>query len=171
MKKTSRRLVMQGVRKPQIVWWVDGSFNLISCEGRIGYEVQVLDADDVQGVHGVFENLPTSKLVAWSSQRCKRKLCSTTAAELMALVAAVKKAPEYIRLVQSLWGVQPNIIFLTDSQGALGWLRKRKAEKDPAMQGYVELVCERIEEMKAEVLWVDTKVQRADRQTKLIVEK
>ena len=109
--------------------------------------------------------------MSWSSQRCKRKLCSTTAAELLALVAAVKKAPEYIRLVESLWGEKPEVMFLTDSQGALGWLRKRKAEKDPAMQGYVELVCERIEEMKAEILWVDTKDQRADRQTKFVVEK
>ena len=136
--------MIESVRRPKIVWWVDGSFNLNKGEGRIGYEVQVLDAEDVKSVQGVYKKLSRNNLVSWSSQRCKRKLCSTTAAELLALVAAVKKAPEYIRLVESLWGEKPEVMFLTDSQGALGWLRKKKAEKDPAMQGYVELVCERV---------------------------
>ena len=154
-----------------IVWWVYGSFSLTTCEGRVGYEVQVVDADGVEKVKGAFDKIQRTNLVAWGSNRVKRKLCSTTAAELMALVGAVKAVPAYISLIESLWGVKPKVIYLTDSQGALGWLRKRKAEKDPAMQGYVELVCERIEETGAEIYWVDTKSQRADRQTKFIAER
>lgn len=175
-KQTYRRLILEGVKEPMIVWWVDGSFSLKTCEGRIGYEVQILDVEKVEKARGAFDTLPRSNLVAWKSKRCKQKLCSTTAAELIAIYEAVKDMPAFFDLIGSLWGQQgkpfkPKVLFLTDSQGALGWLRKRKAEKDPAMQGKVDLVCERIDEWGAEILWVDTKSQRADRQTKFIAER
>ena len=62
----------------------------------------------------------------------------------------------------------PKVVFVTDSQGAVGWLRKGRAEQDPHMQGYVDLVRERLSDMHSDVLWIDTANQRADRHTKFI---
>ena len=95
-------------------------------------------------------------------------LDSTTGAELVALVESVKLVPRYVKLAEAIWGKKPKVIFMTDSQGVLGWLRKGRAEQDPYMQGYVDLVRERILDMSSEVLWVDTANQRADRHTKFI---
>ena len=50
----------------------------------------------------------------------------------------------------------------------LGWLRTGWVQTDPAFQGVLDLVRGRIEELCAEVLWVRTSEQRADRQTKFI---
>ena len=41
-------------------------------------------------------------------------------------------------------------------------------DTDPHLQGSLDLVRERIKEYKAKVIWVSTKSQRADRQTKFI---
>ena len=164
-KKTHQRLVFAGIADPVIVWWVDASYNITTCEGRLGWEVQVLDVSEMpKGL----ESLPRSNLVAWKSRRCKRKLASTTSAELMALLEGVKAAPAYARLVQVLWGKKPKVVFVTDNQPMLGWLRTGWVQTDPAFQGVLDLVRGRIEELCAEVLWVRTSEQRADRQTKFI---
>ena len=101
-KRTHRPLVLEGVRDPVLVWWVDASYSLHSCEGRIGYEVQVLDSSVVSSVNERMHLLPTSNVIAWKSHRCSRKLASTTSAELVALVESVKLAPRYLDLVKSL---------------------------------------------------------------------
>lgn len=167
-KKTHRPLTFQAVKKPSIVWWVDASYNLRSCEGRVGSEIQIVEADDVKLAGNDLDSLHTSNLVAWRSKRCNRKLASTTSAETVALVEGVKAVPAYIKLVESLWGFKPNVTFVTDSQGLVGWLRTGKASTDPHMQGYVDLIKERVQEIQAEVIWIDGKKQRADRQTKFI---
>ena len=35
-KKTHKRLHFEGVNEPVVVWWVDASFNVRSCDGRLG---------------------------------------------------------------------------------------------------------------------------------------
>jgi hypothetical protein len=92
-KKTHRPLVLEGVRDPVIVWWVDASYSLHTCEGRVGYEVQIVDSDVVSSLHGRLHLLPKCNVVAWRSHRCERKLASTTGAELVALVEGVKLVP------------------------------------------------------------------------------
>ena len=104
----------------------------------------------------------------WRSQRCKRKLVSTTGAELLALLEGVKKSPLYSKMILTMGGKEPPVIFVTDSQPLVSWLRKGWVDTDPHLQGSLDLVRERIKEYKAKVIWVSTKSQRADRQTKSI---
>ena len=40
-KEVHSSIILEGVSKPYIVWWVDASYSLRSCDGRMGYEVQV----------------------------------------------------------------------------------------------------------------------------------
>ena len=110
--------------------------------------------------------MPKGNVIAWKSRRCDRKLASTTSAELIALVESVKLAPRFIKLVENLWGKTPKVLFITDSQGVVGWLRKGRAEQDPGMQGYVDLARERLRDMHSDLLWIDTANQRADCHTK-----
>ena len=57
---------------------------------------------------------------------------------------------------------------MTDSQPLLGWLRTGWVQTDPAVQGVLDYAKSRILEIGAEVIWIATRDQRADRQTKFI---
>ncbi len=103
------------------------------------------------------------------SKRSDRKLASTTSAELLAQQEGVKLMPLYLRAVEVMWGKRPEVVFVTDSQPLLGWLRTGWVATDPALQGTLEFVRSRIDEMGSRVLWVPTAEQRADRHTKFIV--
>ena len=167
-RKTHKHLIFKSVKDPVLLIWVDASYNIKTCSGRIGLEAQVVDVSCL--TNGV-ENLDRDNLFFWRSRKCSRKLASTSSAELMALLEGVKIVPTYISIVEKLWCKKPRVIFLTDSQPLLGWLRKGWVDTDPHLQGTVDLVKERINDMNARVLWVQTKSQKADRQTKFIKEK
>ena len=86
----------------------------------------------------------------------------------MALQEGVKAVPAYTRLIEAIWGCKPRVIFVTDSQPLLGWLRKGWIDTDPQLQGVLDFVRGRMDEIESEVLWVESAEQRADRQTKFI---
>ena len=76
----------------------------------------------------------------------------------------------YTRHVAQLWGVEPKVYFLTDSQPLLGWLATRYIKSDPKLQGMLDLVLDRLGECgeRVNVRYVQTAVQRADKHTKFI---
>ena len=76
-KQTKTSLLLRNVEKPVLVWWVDASYSLRTCDGRVGYEVQVVDEKDFTDK---LKEIPKNNLVSWRSLRCKRKLASTTSA-------------------------------------------------------------------------------------------
>lgn len=165
-KATHKPLVFNGfVNDPVLVVWVDASFCVRRCEGRLGYEIQLVDSGMVRNC---LDALTRDNLLAWRSLRTDRKMASTTAAELLALREGVKVVPLYAAVIQELWGVAPKEIYLTDSQPLLGWLQSRWVSTDPEWQGCLDYVVERLRERSADVRWVPTKVQRADRQTKFL---
>jgi hypothetical protein len=169
-KQICKPLEFEGVTKPALVMWVDASFDIRKCDGRIGWEAQVVESSLLGTLPDgkVVSKLPTTNLIGWRTKRCERKLISTTSAELMAMVEGVKIAPGFIKLIEKLWGTKPRIVFITDSQPLLGWMRTGWVKTDPAVQGSLDFVNERIKDMGADVIWVDTKHQRADRQTKFV---
>jgi len=167
-KATHRPLELKGVKRPVIVWWVDASYNIYTCDGRLGWEVQVVDEHDLgQGL----ANIPRHNTVQWKTKRTDRKCASTTSAELLAMMEAIKQLPGYVRMCKALWGLQPRVVMVTDSQPLLGWLRTGRAAPDPHFQGSLDLILERVREYKVEVLWVETKLQRADRHTKFVLDR
>ena len=162
-QKHHRPLVLEHVSEPALVWWVDASFNIKTCEGRIGWEVQLVEASSIGSD---VTSISLHNVLAWRSKRLDRKLASTTSAELMALQEGTRVAPLYLRLAECLWRVRPRVVFVTDSQPLLGWLRTGWVQSDPAVQGVLDLVKSRLNDMHAEVLWVPTAKQRADKHTK-----
>jgi hypothetical protein len=165
-KLTHKPLVFNNtVKRPVLVMWVDASYDVASCTGRLGWELQLLDASEVGGEPASF---PTHNVIAWRSMRCVRKLVSSTAAELLALKEGIKVMPLYSSLVKSLWEVEPEVVFYTDSSPLLDWLTARYCTKDPQHQGSLEYCLERLEECGHKVLWVPTKHQRADKHTKFV---
>jgi hypothetical protein len=164
-KLTHTPLVLEAVKKPALVFWVDASYNVNTCDGRLGWEVQVVEADSIGDD---VTSITVNNVLAWRSKRCDRKLASTTSAELMALVEGVKLAPAYVTLVERLWGSTPRVVFVTDNQPLLAWLQTGWVQTDPAVQGVCDLARQQIHEMRAEVLWVPTSKQRADKHTKFI---
>ena len=145
--------------------WVDASFNIKTCEGRIGWEMQVVEASSIGSD---ISSIPCHNVVSWRSKRVTRKLASTTSAELMALVEGTRVVPAYVRLAECLWRVRPKVVFVTDSQPLLGWLRTGWVDSDPAVQGVLDLARSRLHDVNGQVLWVPTAKQRADKHTKFI---
>ena len=107
-------------------------------------------------------------IVNWRSRRVQRRLGLSTAAELLALRDGIKLMPLYSRVVKHLWGVEPYQVYVTDNQPLLKWLNNQKTYSDPEWQGTLEFVIERVRERSADVIWVPTKEQRADRHTKFV---
>ena len=66
------------------------------------------------------------------------------------------------------WGVEPHQIYVTDNQPLVRWLNNKRTDSDPEWQGTLEYVEERVRERCADVIWVPTKEQRADRHTKFV---
>eukprot|EP00919_Chromeraceae_sp_WS-2016_P015747 GHVR01037316.1.p1 GENE.GHVR01037316.1~~GHVR01037316.1.p1 ORF type:complete len:124 (+),score=4.48 GHVR01037316.1:209-580(+) len=60
--------------------WTDASYDLALHTGRTGYLIQLVDSDTNQE--------STINSIAWKSKAIKRKVSSTTAAELFALLQA-----------------------------------------------------------------------------------
>ena len=80
--RTHVLLYLRGVKVPVFVCWVDASYSIRSCDGRVGYEIQVVDESSFCND---LVNLSEDNLVAWRSIRCESKLGSTMSAELIAL--------------------------------------------------------------------------------------
>ena len=167
-KETCKPLVLEAISNPAIVVWVDASYSIFTCDGRLGWEIQVIDESEIGKDASKF---PEKNVINWRSIRCKKKLASTTSAELCALIEGVKAVPAYTSMCEKLWGKMPKVIFVTDNQPLLAWLRTGWVESDPHMQGTLELAKSRIDGIGATVLWVDTANQRADKHTKFIYSK
>ena len=164
-KATSKPMLLEAVSKPVLVMWVDASYSIYTCDGRLGWELQVIDEKDLCAD---IAKVPDKNVISWRSIRSERKLASTTSAELCALLEGVKAIPAYVGVCKKLWGDNPKVIFVTDNQPLLGWLRTGWCDADSHMQGTLELVRSRIDYMDASVLWVATADQRADKHTKFV---
>jgi hypothetical protein len=160
-KETSRPLVLQAVHGvPKLLVWSDASYSKLACEGRRGYEVQLVSAG---------ENFSgDANVVGWKSKKIDQKLGSTTSAEMIALKEAVKRAFAFVHIVENLWGTKPEVEFKIDSQPLLQQLVARQARAEPRFQGKLEYIIEMIKELEANVTWVGTKEMKADRQTKFL---
>ena len=132
-----------------LAMWVDAAYSVKDCFGRLGYECQLLDEADFKKD---LSQLPRHNMFAWQSQKIKRKIASSMAAELLALKEGVKVMPLYSDVVKELWGVTPKEIYITDSQPLLAWLASEGCKQDPEWQGNLDYIVERIRERSAEVL-------------------
>ena len=150
---------------------VNAAYDLQRCEGRLGWELQLVDRSvlTARKLQDTIKRVPRDvSIVSWRSRRVKRKLGSSTAAELLALRDAVKMMPYYSKVVKHLWGVQPLEVYITDNQPLLRWLNNLHLQSDPEWEGTLQYVMQGIKERTAEVIWVPTTEQTADRHTKFV---
>ena len=105
-KETCKPLVLEAVASPALVMWVDASYSICSCEGRLGWELQVIEESELGKDASKF---PEKNVINWRTMRCKRKLVSTTSAELCALLEGAKVMPAYISLCEKLWKRKPKV--------------------------------------------------------------
>ena len=82
-----------------LAMWVDAAYSVKDCSGRLGYECQLLDEADFKKD---LSQLPHHNMFAWRSQKIKRKIAFSTAAELLALKEGVKVMPLYSDVVKEL---------------------------------------------------------------------
>eukprot|EP00919_Chromeraceae_sp_WS-2016_P032637 GHVR01077031.1.p1 GENE.GHVR01077031.1~~GHVR01077031.1.p1 ORF type:complete len:741 (+),score=128.02 GHVR01077031.1:275-2497(+) len=166
IKEHSVPLVYTSIQQPKLRVWSDASYKLSTYEGRAGYEFQVVEMEDLIPNESPVK-VQQYNLVCWKSILIKRKLASTTSAELYALQEAVKRSYALKRLVEKLWKSDCPIEFLIDSNPLKQQLISGIAKSEPRSQGMLDYVREQIKDLKAIVVWVPTHVMLADRQTKL----
>lgn len=161
-------LVFHGVVDPVLLLWVDGNYDLATCDGRKGWEGQLLDESEVD--ENDFERISDENVIGWRSQRHDRKLGSSSSSELVAFVSVVKQMPLYTSHIEKLWGCKPKVFLLTDSQPLIGWLNTKWIKSDPKLQGMLDLVLERLAEYgpDVKVRYVRTEINKADKHTKFI---
>ena len=160
-------LKFHGVENPVLILWLDGSFSLTECDGRKGWEAQVVDESEVDEKD--WGALTESNVIGWRSTRLARKVSSSSAAELEALVDVVKRMPLYENHIECLWGKKPKVFILTDSDPVISWLNVKWIKSDPKLQGLLNFVLDRLNESdRVRVLYVSTKINRADKHTKFI---
>ena len=159
------------VSDPALVFWVDAAFDLRKCQGRIGWEVQLIDKQVLVAgkLEETIKQVPRGlNVVEAKSRSIERQVASSTAVELLALRDGVKRMPLYSRVVKELWGKEPLQVYATDNQPLVKWLNNKWIDSDPEWQGTLDYVIERVTEKSAHVIWVPTAEQRADRYTKFI---
>ena len=164
-KEKHRPLIFKKVSKPVVVIWCDGHFDLDTCTGRKGWEAQVLDESDIIGKRP--RDYPNYNIIAWRSIKINKKLSSASESELEALLECVKQVPLYTSLIKKLWDIESKVIFITDSQIVLRYLRTGQAKSDHGCQGRIELIRERLQSIGGTVLWEESEFQRADKHTKV----
>jgi transposase InsO family protein len=155
-------LVFNKVNVPALAVWTDGAYKLATYTGRCAYLIQVVD--DTHVFKG--PEMPDNNYITWKSHKCKRKLASSTSSELIAMCMAIKCLYTYVRMIRDLWQVHPRIVIYTDSMILYNQLKSGKCVLEPRMQGCLEYVIECRDEIRAEVVWVPDKQQRADPLTK-----
>uniref|UniRef100_A0A0G4HW77 Uncharacterized protein n=1 Tax=Chromera velia CCMP2878 TaxID=1169474 RepID=A0A0G4HW77_9ALVE len=159
VKVTAKPLKLKKVRGvPVLVVWVDVSYQLSLREGRLGWEMQILNQEEV----GDLERVSEDNTVVWASKKCIRKLRSTTIIELFAMCDGVKFSFIMFNLIKKLWGVFPKVLVVSDSQPLMNQLTSRQCKSKPHQQAELEYVLQELADLGATVKWVPTGEAKAD---------
>eukprot|EP00918_Siedleckia_nematoides_P050734 GHVU01111106.1.p1 GENE.GHVU01111106.1~~GHVU01111106.1.p1 ORF type:complete len:134 (-),score=6.67 GHVU01111106.1:509-910(-) len=116
------------------------------------------------------EQLPSEQCnaVAWGTKRPKIRVASSTASELLALVALVKTLWRYVYFIESLWGNRPPVHIYIDSQALSQQLgNKGSCQEEPRLNPQLKYVAQNVNAMGADVVLVSRDEQRADLLTKI----
>uniref|UniRef100_A0A0G4GM71 Reverse transcriptase Ty1/copia-type domain-containing protein n=1 Tax=Chromera velia CCMP2878 TaxID=1169474 RepID=A0A0G4GM71_9ALVE len=164
-REKNNSLRFEGVIDPKLALFVDAAYSLSRCEGRGGFEAYLVDKKEK------IEGMRRTNLVAWKSKRIKRKLISSTSAELCTLVDGVKQSFQWKRLAEALWMKPLEVEIYTDSAPLMEQLESGYSKREPRMDRLLKYVQQELRALKARVLWVSTDRQRVDRHTKYKLEK
>eukprot|EP00919_Chromeraceae_sp_WS-2016_P015079 GHVR01035455.1.p2 GENE.GHVR01035455.1~~GHVR01035455.1.p2 ORF type:complete len:659 (-),score=76.57 GHVR01035455.1:2159-4135(-) len=142
--------------------WTDASYNIRSHTGKSGYLVQLLSPDTPTHTQ--------SNILGWQSKSIKRKLSSTTSAELVALRDGLKTAVTLLNLLKQLT-LEVKVVFCVDSAPLLSQLQSGKSPGEFGLQGMLDYVREQMNLMNAEAVKVDSTNMKADMLTKSMLRK
>eukprot|EP00919_Chromeraceae_sp_WS-2016_P015975 GHVR01037970.1.p1 GENE.GHVR01037970.1~~GHVR01037970.1.p1 ORF type:complete len:423 (+),score=64.78 GHVR01037970.1:769-2037(+) len=166
-KHHSQPLTFMSITKPLLRVWSDASFRRSTLDTRLGYEAQLLDAITHKWNTHDTTKFTQTNLIGWKSSLFKRKVASTTTAELCALMAAVKQSFLYKSVVEKIWNCECEVEFIVDCDPLYQQLQSKRSKAEPSFQGELDYVVQEIARLKARVYWTDTHTMQADRLTKL----
>uniref|UniRef100_A0A0G4I103 RNase H type-1 domain-containing protein n=1 Tax=Chromera velia CCMP2878 TaxID=1169474 RepID=A0A0G4I103_9ALVE len=147
-KEETDKSLFSGVDDPKLVLFVDAAYSLSRCEGRGGFEAYLVDKKES------IANVRFSNLVVWKSKRIKRKLISSTSAELCALIDGVKQSFQWKQLAEALWMKPLEVEVYTDSAPLMEQLESGQSRREPHMDGLLAYARQELRALKAKVLWV-----------------
>eukprot|EP00919_Chromeraceae_sp_WS-2016_P022012 GHVR01052338.1.p1 GENE.GHVR01052338.1~~GHVR01052338.1.p1 ORF type:complete len:580 (+),score=79.51 GHVR01052338.1:189-1928(+) len=145
-------------KTPILRIWSDGAYSELHKQARSGGVFQLIDADtDIKSRINIF---------SWFSKQEKRKVASSTGAELIALSRALKAGHKLGKLIVCLFG-EIKIEVKIDSEPLYHQLSSGKSTAEPRLQGLLEYDKQEIAELGATVEVVRTDLELADSLTKI----
>eukprot|EP00918_Siedleckia_nematoides_P054189 GHVU01118326.1.p1 GENE.GHVU01118326.1~~GHVU01118326.1.p1 ORF type:complete len:186 (+),score=14.07 GHVU01118326.1:429-986(+) len=143
---------------PSLVCFSDAAFDLATYSCRLGYKMFL--------VHEERQDSSTN-CIAWQSQKPKRKVASSTAAELLGLELLVKAIWSPLALIHELWGVAPSVHVYVDSEPLMCQLETGKCTQEPRMRAQLDYGLQNVREMNGVINQIPSSEQEADHLTKL----
>ncbi|MGA1353992.1 MAG: reverse transcriptase domain-containing protein [Candidatus Limnocylindrus sp.] len=156
-KTVASKMVYVRVATPELRIWCDASYDLREKGGRSGWVVQLADAK--------WPLEERRNALTWGTKKEKRKLESTTAAELVASVRAVKAMGALLGPIDVFFGSVP-VRMLLDNAAHVHQMKTGVCASDCSMQGNLNWIRQECERLRVRVERVDTKLQWADCLTK-----
>eukprot|EP00918_Siedleckia_nematoides_P001546 GHVU01003651.1.p1 GENE.GHVU01003651.1~~GHVU01003651.1.p1 ORF type:complete len:1455 (+),score=198.40 GHVU01003651.1:569-4366(+) len=161
LRRTDSTLIFHAVKgDPVLYGYCDAAYDRDNYSCRLGYKI-ILDSAER-------EPLSQENIIAWSSKKVKKRIASSTSAELEALNLLIKHMFLYMRVVADLWQKMPKVILFSDSQPLLSQIERGKVREEPRLQPQLDFVLQNISELNASVKWIARSHQLADAMTKLV---
>eukprot|EP00918_Siedleckia_nematoides_P068711 GHVU01149705.1.p1 GENE.GHVU01149705.1~~GHVU01149705.1.p1 ORF type:complete len:267 (+),score=18.50 GHVU01149705.1:687-1487(+) len=144
---------------PVIHAYSDASYDRVQYQCRTGHRI-FLGTEK-------WEHDNEANNIAWNTKGHKRKIASSTSAELLGLMLVVKAVWPFVDLVSKLWRCTPGVKFYIDNAPLCQQLMKGSCKEEPRLNPQLDYVLENINELAAEVVHVPRDKQKADCMTKL----
>ena len=160
-KENCSSIQFKAVKNPAIKIYSDAAYNSAQYSGRTGYEVRIVEEDEL-----MHDSKNDMNLVDWKSKKQKEKFVSTTSIEMRALRDALKNAPFISTVIKRLWKTTPKISIAIDNEPLRHQLVSKRCNAEPKRQGELEYILQEIDDQNAAVHLVPTERMIADRMTK-----
>eukprot|EP00918_Siedleckia_nematoides_P025669 GHVU01055406.1.p1 GENE.GHVU01055406.1~~GHVU01055406.1.p1 ORF type:complete len:173 (+),score=18.11 GHVU01055406.1:556-1074(+) len=160
MKENPSPLVLRAINgDPCLHCYCDASYKLTEMSSRKGYSIYL---------RGSLDQIDRSddNEIAWATKQERRKLDSSTSAELLGMKLVVKAVWEFLPVIKSFWGKKAEVRMLIDSRPLYDQLRIGRCKAEPSLNIQLEYVLQELKKLKAGVQWIPRDKQKADVMTK-----
>lgn len=154
--------VLTKVSRPEVRLFVDASFKLQSARARVGWVIQL--ADNSWGINR------QENILAWKSSESTRMHGSTTSAEIHGMRKGIHGAARVVRALKHMFP-EAGINVYGDCVPALIKASAETYEPSGAQEAEARLINQELAYRKWKTNYVHTKLNIADRMTKLVVER
>ncbi len=151
-------------KKAYLHLWTDAAFDLREHSAELGWICQLWTSEDTPP--------PQVNILKWGSKKAKRKVASSSSAELFGVQHGIKAVWKVVNLLTPLYGALGDmlqVVLHLDSRPLIYKIESENEKAEPHLQGVLTYVCQEVSMLKAKVRWCATDEMRADMLTKSLI--